>query len=220
MGIIRNVYNVTAPLIDGDYVSTQACGFNPQGVVVDNYSAYYLYLPEGDVYIAPYWVGATYGLQHTSGYGNCIVKSPYTNVQAPTTTSFFIAFAWTDQPLQYSPGQSIQGTSVPSNVPIPPLNVQNTIDVELLSTYMTVGLVAVPLPATPLINRKTVLLQADPFNSDWIYLGGAGVLADYSAANGMQLVAGASVSLDASQTAIIYGISPSPNQFITVLEGA
>jgi len=88
-----------------------------------------------------------------------------------------------------------------------------------LSTVVTVGVTAVPLPANPLTGRRSVLVQADAANTADIYLGGSAVTADAAATGGVILKAGHSVALDLG-SAQIYARSTLAAQVVRVLEAS
>lgn len=87
---------------------TEPLGFYPLAVIVDNYSGYWLQIPDAGRYVAPYTTGAILPLIHAvQAYANWDF-SPY-GPQAITATSAQIAhLTYTDDPnLTYGGGTSI-----------------------------------------------------------------------------------------------------------------
>lgn len=101
-----------------------------------------------------------------------------------------------------------------------------TINVETIglagtinAQVVTVGVVAVGVPAAPLANRRTMLVQSVPTNAATIYLGGAGVTADTTASGGPQLAPGASMALEIGSAAL-YAIAGAVGQKLAIIEGS
>lgn len=83
---------------------------------------------------------------------------------------------------------------------------------------LTVGLVAVAVPAAPLANRAALVIQACYSNTKKIYIGGATVTADEAATGGIALAPGQIWPLQLNANAIIYAISDAANQKIAIIE--
>ncbi len=89
---------------------------------------------------------------------------------------------------------------------------------SFLSTVVTMTGAAVPVPAAILANRRGLTLQAAPDNTSTIYVGGSTVTADEASTGGIQLAAGATLTIGAG-SAIVYAIGAAGQKLI-VLEGA
>lgn len=89
----------------------------------------------------------------------------------------------------------------------------------LLQQVVTVGLVAVQVPAAALANRRAIIIQALASNTKTVYLGSATVTADETATGGIQLVPGASISVELGG-AILSAISTAAGQHLAIIEGA
>jgi hypothetical protein len=214
--IFQQVDFTAGPPTSG-FVVNQDIGFQARAVAIDNYTAYYIFLRDAQAFIAPYWVGAIRVLLHTTTRAYAELLSPFTTEpQVPTDPSFFARFIWTDATdAPFTPGQSIYGGSG-----TPPIVViGGGFVTEFLSTVVTVGVAAVVLPATPLANRKSMLVQAAQDNTAVIYIGGSTVTADQAATGGIQLNPGQSMPIDTTATAIPYAISTAAAQKLIVLEG-
>lgn len=88
---------------------------------------------------------------------------------------------------------------------------------SVLSTVVTVGVTASALPSSPLSARQQFMLRADSANTDVIYVGGSGVTSDAASTGGLTLAAGQVMTLEVG-TALVYAISPSADQILSVLE--
>ena len=102
-------------------IISQNVGFKARSVIIDNYTAYYLYLRDADSYIAPYFTGAIRPLEHTTDFAYLAIQSPFEAEQSPTDTSFFVHAIWVDADLGYNAGSQVIGIGG-SNAP-PPLPV-------------------------------------------------------------------------------------------------
>src|SRR5665647_874871 len=113
-----------AQVLDGA-IFTQDVGFQSHAVLIDNYTAYYLYLKDADSFIAPFWVGAIRILSHTTDYAYVTVASPFGAQGVPTDPSYFIHLVWVDsKEVQSTPGSSIGGTG--GGAPPVDVNVTNS----------------------------------------------------------------------------------------------
>jgi len=83
-------------------------GFNARTVLVDNYTAYWLYFPDADAYVPPFYGGVVLSLIHTTDFGRFSIQSPFVNPQVPVATSYFVHTVWTDGVLSPSPGVLIE----------------------------------------------------------------------------------------------------------------
>jgi hypothetical protein len=123
-----------------------------------------------------------------------------------------------------SKGQSVQEVAVsgfggnPSGTPIPVS--QPGLSGGILQSVTTVGATAVPLPATPLAGRATMLVQASPTNTASIYLGASTVTADTAATGGIMLLPGQSIPISLAAAVILYARSTADAQLVCVLEVA
>ena len=86
----------------------------------------------------------------------------------------------------------------------------------ILQSITTVGATAVPLPATPLAGRATMLVQN--VGAATIYLGAASVLASTAAAGGVQLLPGQSVPISLAAAVILYAISSAAGGLVACLQ--
>ena len=99
------------------------------------------------------------------------------------------------------------------------LNVQETsLAGSILATVVTVGTTAVTLPASALSGRRAVLIQSDPTNTAYIYIGGSAVTADGASTGGFILGPGQSFSLSLASGLVVYGRSTSASQVVRVVE--
>lgn len=117
-------------------------------------------------------------------------------------------------------GQKAMAASLPVTVASDQTSLQVTpasLTGTTKSTVVTVGTTAAALPATPLANRRTILVQSDSANTANIFLGGSGVTSGTGTTAGIVLKAGESMTLDAS-TALVYAISTTASQLVRVLE--
>jgi hypothetical protein len=85
------------------------------------------------------------------------------------------------------------------------------------STVVTVGTSAVPLPATPLVNRKAVLVQVPSDGGGTVWVGGSGVTADETVTGGAQIIPGDRLAADIG-SGILEGISDGAGRKVIVLE--
>jgi hypothetical protein len=84
-------------------------------------------------------------------------------------------------------------------------------------SVVTVGASATPLPASPLANRKAVILQNPADGSETIFVGGSTVTADETTTGGYQIIAGDALAADAGST-ILYGVGAAGGGTLVVLE--
>ncbi len=191
-------------------------GFQAHAVAIDNYSAYYLYIKDALSFIPPFWGGAVRILFHTTDQAYAELESPFGDPQTPGDPSYFVDFTWTDAAAPFNAGGSIAG--VTNNVL---LNVLDDFRLEFLSTIVTLTSFPLPLPATPMPGRTSLMLQAPYSNSGIIYVGGSNVTADQAPTGGVQIYPGQSMPIEAGFGAVPYGIQDpliGPQQII-VLEG-
>lgn len=95
-----------------------------------------------------------------------------------------------------------------------------SLDGVVLATVVSVGTSAVPLPASALSNRRTIIVQADSANTASIYIGGSAVTADAASTGGLVLDKGESLALDAASGDIVYAIGGASSQKVRCLEGS
>lgn len=99
------------------------------------------------------------------------------------------------------------------------LNVQDaSLAGAILATAVTVGTSAVTLPASALTARRAILIQSDPTNTAYIYIGGSAVTADAASTGGFMLGPGQSFSLSLAVGLVVYGRSTSASQIVRVIE--
>lgn len=94
-------------------------GFEAHAVIVDNYTGYWLYFPDGDAYVAPYYIGVVIPLAHSTTHAAFILKSPFTGTapQSPTGVSYFVHHVWVDAPLGANAGSLV---NIGGGGPTPP----------------------------------------------------------------------------------------------------
>lgn len=85
------------------------------------------------------------------------------------------------------------------------------------STVITVGAVALLIPAAPLAGRRACIIQSAGSNTATIYLGGSAVTAGVTATGGLQLTAGQSIPIDLG-VAVIYAVAGAAGQAVVILE--
>lgn len=89
---------------NGNIAIAKGVGFQPQSVLIDNYTAYWLYIPDANSYIAPFYTGTVKPLRHSTDYVQIQYKSPFTVTQNPTDVSYFVYAVWTDAVVAPAPG--------------------------------------------------------------------------------------------------------------------
>lgn len=97
------------------------------------------------------------------------------------------------------------------------LKVVDIANSSVLQAQVTVGTTAVALPASPLANRKSLVIQNT--SSATIFIGSATVTTS-GATVGIQLLKGGSMEIDAGPSCIVYAIAGSAGNNIAVLEMA
>jgi hypothetical protein len=90
----------------------------------------------------------------------------------------------------------------------------------ILQSVTTVGVTAIPIPASPLAGRATMLVQASPTNTANIYLGASTVTADTAATGGIMLLPGQSIPISLAAAVILYAISTVAGQLVRTFEVA
>ena len=148
------------------------------------------------------------------------VSIPLDGIDAVTITASSypatILYLNTAVPMQLSTPQTFAGSSGGgATVNVEPVGLSGAIR----SSVVTVGALAVALPAATLANRRTLTVQAAPDNTAVLYLGGSDVTANETATGGLQLAAGASVAMDVGG-AVLYAISTVAGQKAIVIEGS
>lgn len=87
---------------------SKSLGFNPRGVVVQNYTPYWLYFPQADQFCPPWTDGWTAPLiLNSNGYGYMQIQTPIgRTVQTNVTPNIaqFVNLQWTDSDVSYSEG--------------------------------------------------------------------------------------------------------------------
>lgn len=97
-------------------------GFNPQSVIVDNYSNHWLFLQDAGRYIGPYTTGAILPLFHANA-ANAKWQTPAGVTQTPQTLGGGAHLTFTDAVLAYIPGapsvpkQVVLGVNTIINIP-------------------------------------------------------------------------------------------------------
>lgn len=196
-------------------------GFQSHSVIVDNYTTWWLWLKDPDVYIPPYWVGVIRNLEHQTDYAYAQWQSPFANPQpANGLQSFFAHFTWTSEVLTPAGGNLLDGFSFSPGGVLIPGSFVSLPDTTVLA--VPVGPSApVALPAVPLLGRRGLMFQASELNTDYIYVGGPNV-------TGARVPGGhGGISLAPQQTypidtdgAISYAIANTSGQIIIIQEGA
>lgn len=95
--------------VEPNVAISRALGFNPQGVLVDNISPYWLYFPQADAYCPPFTAGwsAPFKL-NKAGYGYMQVQTPFgrtVQTDVNTLTGQYVEVTWTDDETTFNPGQ-------------------------------------------------------------------------------------------------------------------
>jgi len=91
------------------------------------------------------------------------------------------------------------------------------ISAQILQQVVTVGVVATPIPANPLVDRINILLYNNGANT--IYIGSNTVTAA-GVTQGIPLIVGASMPLTISPGVPAYGIVAAATEPLNILEGA
>lgn len=86
----------------------------------------------------------------------------------------------------------------------------------IAQSVTTVGTSATAVPASPLANRASVIIQN--VGTTTIYLGSNSVTASTGAAGGLQILPGESIPIGISASTIIYAISSAAGGLVMVLE--
>ena len=206
-------------------------GFYPQAAIVSNYTPFYLYLPDGQVFVSPWTLGAVVPLLHavqgkatwgTSPFGVAQVITP-----PPAGQVYKAALIFTDNALVASGGTAIQvaiggtvnisGTANVTIVGTPNVNVTGTPNVNVANTpavtvsggvnvaNITAGTVDVQNVTNGILTAAGNLVYVGSINSQLVtYAGVAG--------HGQLPVVNAStitVTLTALERAIVVAV---PNQ--------
>lgn len=97
-------WNSTIPLTTGapviPVILDQNVGFQARSVLVDNYTAYWLYIRTADSFIPPYWIGAILQLTHQTDWVYIELKTPFGVDQIanpPTGPSYLVRSIWSDE---------------------------------------------------------------------------------------------------------------------------
>jgi len=130
--------------------------------------------------------------------------------------------AWVPVPIEGATpdlGQEAMADSVPvviasdqSAIPVS----QPGLSGGILQSVTTVGVTAVPLPATPLAGRATMLVQN--VGATTIYLGASTVTASTAATGGLQLLPGQSVPISLAAAVLLYAISSAAGGLVVTFE--
>jgi hypothetical protein len=200
-------------------------GFPIYGIAIDNNTGNWLRVTSGnfagDFFVPPY----CYGWQQQVIGARAVTVFPWdgpaTLPSIPSTGDQVKVFV-TEERIRTSIGYTTQVAATITQVinPTVDVTVENA-QFELLglTTVMTFSPgVRQALPPSPMVKRIAMLLQAAPDNLGIMYVGGVGVTADESATGGVQLAAGQSCPIDASDGAIFYGITASGTQKLIVAE--
>jgi|SRR6516162_6796066 hypothetical protein len=195
-------------------------GFQSHSVIVDNYTTWWLWLPDPDVYIPPYWVGVIRNLQHQTDFVYAQWKSPFASVQQPAgISSYFVHFTWTTEVLTPAGGSLLEGFSFSSSGIVFPGSFVNLPDTTVLAVPIVAP--AIALPAVPLLNRRALMFQAAETNTDYIYIGGPNVTVSRTPGllGGVSLAPQQTYPID-TNGAISYAIAKTSGQIIIIQEGA
>lgn len=103
-------------------------GFRATGLVVNNFTGYWLYVDKAYSYIPPNWVGIVLPLIHSTDYLNIVVQSPYDSTQNPVVQGQFVqitafdgpvaASAGTNYSVQEEPQYNFEELTFPLNIPL------------------------------------------------------------------------------------------------------
>ena len=110
--------------------------------------------------------------------------------------------------------QSVQGVSGGTPIAVS----QPGLSGGILQSVTTVGATAVPLPATPLAGRATMIVGN--VGTTTIYLGSASVLASTAALGGFPLLGGQSLPISLSSAVLLYAISSAAGGLVACIEVA
>lgn len=201
--------------VANDLIISENVGFVPLAVAIDNYTAYWIYFPDADAFVPPFWGGVVLGLNHANS-ARAQLLSPLANPQAPVDPSYRLHTVWSDTPSPFSGGSALAGG--PST---PSITVIDDFTFVFLSTIVNLTGVPQPLPAISMPNRTSLMLQAPYSNNALVYIGGINVTPDQTATGGVQIYPGQSIPIEAGATAIVYGVQDplQPVQQIIVMEG-
>lgn len=97
------------------------------------------------------------------------------------------------------------------------LRVSSKAETAVLQQVVTVGTTASPLPATPLANRESIMIQM--LSGGQLYVGSATVT-NSGATRGIRLGNGGFVNLDVSDDVDVYGVADAAGREVALLEVA
>lgn len=103
--------------VDPNTPIARSLGFDPRGVLVDNFTAYWLYFKQADQYCPPFTAGwSAPFILNMAGYGYMEIQTPFgRTVQTDITpnVSQYVAITWSSDSVAYNPGiPSAGGSSV------------------------------------------------------------------------------------------------------------
>jgi hypothetical protein len=195
-------------------------GFQAQSVFIDNYTTWWLYLKDADIYIPPYWIGVVRNLHHATDWAYAEWRSPFLDLQQPAgISSFFAHFVWTNEILIPAGGNLLQGFSFSTGGVITGQSFVNLPDTSVIQVPIVAP--AVALPAIPLVRRRAIMIQAAETNTDYVYIGGPNVTTSRNPAalGGISLAPQQVYPID-TNGAISYAIATVAGQIVIVQEGA
>ncbi len=135
-------------------------GFNPMAAICSNYSPYYIYLPDGYTYIAPWTVDVVIPLQHATQAKATWKQSPFgaqVLVAAPAGIVYSATLIFTDDPNAVLGG----GTVI-----IAPLDTRSAVFTALPGATLTTGIVAFSILG----------VRVDNYTGTWYQIGTTGIL--------------------------------------------
>lgn len=71
----------TDPIPDGKIAFSKDVGFQAKSIAIDNLTGYWLYLPEAQSFIPPWWIGVVRNPVHSTDYSYVQWKSPFGGAQ-------------------------------------------------------------------------------------------------------------------------------------------
>lgn len=211
--------NIDTPVVPSGIAVSKNIGFQAHSVIIDNFTTYWLYLKDADVYVPPYWIGVIRNLLHATDYAIAEWKSPFTTTQTPAgIESFFAHFVWVSDVLPPAGGSLLDGFTFNDSGVLIGSSFVNLPDTSVLAVPTLSPIV---IPTTPLANRRALMIQAAESNTDYIYVGGPNVSTSRVAGSfgGVSLAPQQTYPVD-TNGAPLYVIANIAGQIVIVQEGA
>lgn len=112
------------PIPDGAIAVSMNVGFDALSIAIDNLTGYWVYLPEAQAYVPPWWVGVVRNPVHSTNYGYVQWKSPFGGPQTITTSGAVnnpgLTVMFTDYFVPYNSGSLIPTQSTSGSGVAPP----------------------------------------------------------------------------------------------------